>query len=116
MLMMLMQRVEAGVSSCFFYLLEETRYHPVPLEILEERSITSCGMSCMNHPKCLVFAISGKMCVLSDEVGINEYDKTNQEEKKWTMYKKVNLISNSSKDHSRYNAFFTLAGQNNIIT
>ena len=99
LLLMLMQGMEAaGASSCFFHLLKETRYHPAPLEILEDRSITSCGLSCMNLPKCLVFAISGNICVLSEEKGVNKYHKT-QEENEWTMFKKVNLILKSSKDY-----------------
>ena len=86
-----MQLIDADAEGCFFRLVEEVLYQPVPLEVPQERSITSCGLACMNHQKCLFMSISEKLCVLSEEMGRNKYDGT-QDERKFTIYKKVYLI------------------------
>ena len=92
LLLILMQRIDADAEGCFFRLVEEVLYQPVPLEVPQERSITSCGLACMNHHKCLFMAISGKLCVLVEEIGMNKYYDGTQDRKKFTIYKKVYLI------------------------
>ena len=86
LLLIVMQSIEVDAESCFFRMVEEVQYQPVPLEVPQERSITSCGLACMVNPKCFFFAISGKTCVLSGEIGRDKYD---QDDKKFTIYKKV---------------------------
>ena len=44
LLLILMQRFKADAQGCFFRLVEDVLYQPVPLEIPQERSITSCGL------------------------------------------------------------------------
>ena len=85
-LLILMESIEVDAEGCFFRMVEEVLYQPVPLEVPQERSITSCGLACMNNPNCFFMAISGKTCVLSGEIGRNKYE---QDGKKFTVYKKV---------------------------
>ena len=90
LLVIIMQKIEAGTSSsCFFRLAEEVVYQPVPLEIPQERSITSCGLTCIKHPKCLFMAISGKTCVLMEDMRGNKYRESHEGEQKWSIYEKV---------------------------
>ena len=89
LLVILMQNMETGASSsCFYRLVEEVFYQPVPLEIPQERSITSCAQTCMQHPKCFFMAISGNTCLMTEDVRGNKYGET-QGGKKWSIYKKV---------------------------
>ena len=92
-----MQKMEVGTaSSCFYRLVEEVVYQPVPLEIPQERSITSCALTCMHHPTCFFMAISGNTCIMTEDVGKSEYHQTQQGDQKCRIYKKVKLLDKAS--------------------
>ena len=89
LLVLVIQKMEAGAaSSCFYRLVEEVVYQPVALDIPQESSITSCALTCMHHLQCFFMAISGNTCVMAEDVGSDKNGETREGDQKWSIYKK----------------------------